>query len=181
MDYFSDIWTGFISEQIVRQTVNLCELNCPGCTDSKRSPLLHIHQQLSLLDKLRCYFEEVRGSILPIIPQLYDQFQHKLAHSNDLDKDKELYTFNARGFLISITADALYYGRFITDMNDSYICEEVNPGNKRKSKPDKSKPGKKKAPKSKSRDQQPSRAQQQIKSRDLPQSRDLLQSCDLPQ
>ena len=115
--------------------------------------------------------------MLTSIPQLYEQFQRKLPHSNDLEKDQELYTFNARHFLISITADALYYGRFISDTNDSFIDEAFKPGNKRKAKP-----GKKKASKTKSRDLQPSKSQ--TKSRDLQpskaqiKSRDLLQSHD---
>ena len=38
-------------------------------------------------------------------------------------KDEECYIENGRHFLITITADALYYGRYLNDMNDSYVNE----------------------------------------------------------
>ena len=132
MDYYHDFWVGFLSEQIARQTVEMAITKCPGCEDKMNSPLLHSHHQLSLLDKLRCYFEEIRGSILPTIDALYEQYKEKLPHSDDLDKDKEIYLKNGRFFLISITAEALYYGRYLNEMNDSYINEGFTLPKKRK-------------------------------------------------
>ena len=114
---------GFLGESIVRQVVEMAKIRCPGCSDKTHSPLLHLHEQISLLDKLKCYFEEIRGTILPTIRELYEQFKHKLPHSNDPLKDEECYIENGRHFLIKITADALYYGRYLNDMNDSYVNE----------------------------------------------------------
>ena len=59
------IYISFLYENIVRQVAQLSKLQCPGCDDKLFSPLLHLHEQLSMLDKLRQYFEEVRGAILP--------------------------------------------------------------------------------------------------------------------
>ena len=59
------IYISFLYENIVRQVAQLSKLRCPGCDDKLFSPLLHLHEQLSMLDKLRQYFEEVRGAILP--------------------------------------------------------------------------------------------------------------------
>ena len=70
MDYYHDFWIGFLSEQIVRQAVEMALIKCSGCEGKMHSPLLHLHHQLSLLDKLRTYFEEIRGSLLPTIDAL---------------------------------------------------------------------------------------------------------------
>ena len=123
MDYYHDFWIGFLSEQIVRQAVEMALIKCSGCEGKMHSPLLHLHHQLSLLDKLRTYFEEIRGSLLPTIDALYEQFKNKLPHSDNLDKDKEIYINNGRFFLISLTSEALYYGRYLNETNDSYINE----------------------------------------------------------
>ena len=123
MDYFSDIYIGYLSEHIIRDTMQLALLKCNGCVDGMKSPILHQHIQLNLLEKLRVYFEEVRGSVLASVPELYDQFKHKLAHSDDELADRDLYISTGRQFLITITPDAVYYGRFVTDSIDKYIDE----------------------------------------------------------
>ena len=132
MDYYHDFWVGFLSEQIARQAVEMAIIKCAGCEERMYSPLLHSHHQLSLLDKLRSYFEEIRGSILPTIETLYEQYKVKLPHSDNLEKDKEIYLKNGRFFLISVTAEALYYGRYLNEMNDSYINEGFTLTKKRK-------------------------------------------------
>lgn len=122
-DYFHDFWLGYLTDVLIRQTVEMSILKCPGCQDELKSPLLHLHHQLSLLEKLRCYIDEIRGTVLPTITVLYDEFQNKLPHSDDLEKDKEIYVNNARFFLLSASAETLYYGRYLTEMNDQFINE----------------------------------------------------------
>lgn len=123
MNYSSDLWLGYLCENLIRQIVEMARLRCDGCRDGIKSDLLHQHMQLNLLEKMRLYFEDVRGTVLPTLPQLYDQFQGKLPHSNDLTKDKEIYINTARLFLLTITAEPLYYGRYINEFTDSYIDE----------------------------------------------------------
>ena len=130
--YYSDVWIGFLSENIVRDVLQLSKLRCPGCNDKLNSPLLHLHEQLSLLDKLRQYFEEVRGTILPTLPELYSIFKDKLPHSDDMSKDQECYISIAHNFLLTIGPDSLYYGRYMSDLNDSYIYEAFRVPKKRK-------------------------------------------------
>ena len=131
--YYSDVWIGFLCENIVRQVAQLSKLRCPGCDDKLFSPLLHLHEQLSMLDKLRLYFEEVRGAILPTLPELYTMFQAKLPHSDNLDRDQECYISIGHNFLLTIGADSLYYGRYLSDLNDGYINEGFKIPKKRKS------------------------------------------------
>ena len=132
MDYYHDFWIGFLTEQMIRQVVEMALIKCSGCSEKMHSPMLHLHHQLSLLEKLKCYFDEVRGSILSSIEASYEQFEDKLPHSNDLNKDKEIYVNNGRFFLISATPESLYYGRFVCEMNDIYINEGFKLTKKRK-------------------------------------------------
>ena len=121
--YFSDVWIAFLGEQIIRQTEQISELRCPGCQSNLKSPILHQHHQHNLLEKLKLYFEEIRGSILPTVPELYAQFKDKLPHSDDAVKDAECYTNTGRQFLIMITAEALYWGRYQSDLLDEFVDE----------------------------------------------------------
>ena len=132
MDYNHDYWLGFLSEQMVRQCVQMAKLKCPACSDKLYSPALHLHQQLSLLDKMKIHFEEVRGTLLSSIDALYSQFEDKLPHSHDLEKDRLIYCNNARVFLLTAASETIYYGRYINDMNDSFINEAFIIRRKRK-------------------------------------------------
>lgn len=131
--YYSEFWTAFLCENFVRQAVQLSELQCPGCHDKLKSPLLHQHHQNSLLDKVRIYFEEIRGTLLQTLPELYTQIESKLPHSNDMANDREMYLNSGRQFLLQITSDALYYGRYISDLLDPIIDEGFKVNKKRKS------------------------------------------------
>ena len=53
----------------------------------------------------------------------YTVFENKLPHSDDKKKDKLIYLNIARNFLITATPDAIYFGRFLDESNDSFINE----------------------------------------------------------
>ena len=124
MDYYHDIWIGYLAGLAIQRCVELSVLRCPGCRDRLKSSVLHQHHQSSLLDKLKTYFNEVRGSLLPAIDQLYDIAKNKLPHSDDAAKDMEIYSNNARFFLQTATPETLYYGRYLSEQND-YIINEL--------------------------------------------------------
>ena len=72
--------------------------------------------------------------MLTKIPVLYSQFEKKVPHSDDLSKDENIYCGVARTFLVTCTAETVYYGRYITETTDSYIAEAfevVKPKKKR--------------------------------------------------
>lgn len=121
--FFDDIWLGFLCEQIIRRTESLSKLKCPGCEANLKSPLLHLHLQNSLLDKMRLYFEEIRDPILRSVPEMYEQIKDRLPHSEDLESDKESYITIGRQFLMLHSCDSMYFGRWITELNDSIIDE----------------------------------------------------------
>ena len=130
MDYFNEFWLGYITAEFIRRCVNESLVKCYGCRDGIISPLLHTHHQLGLKDKVVYYMEMVRGSMIPQIPSLYEEFKLKLVDSN---MDKDVYVTNARFFLISTTPESLYYGRFLNEVNDSFIHSQpiTEPSQKR--------------------------------------------------
>ena len=66
---------------------------------------------------------EVRGGLLTCIPTLYTQFKDKLPYSDNPEKDEELYVQGGRFFLLTLSPEALYYGRYVSEMTDVYIDE----------------------------------------------------------
>ena len=129
--FFNDVWLGFLCEQIVRQSNQLSLLKCPGCEAKLKSPILHLHLQTSLLEKMKMFFEEIRGPLLQSVPQLYDQIQHKLPHSDNLEQDRDAYISIGRQFLMSHTCESVYYGRWVTEFNDDIINEGFRVDKKR--------------------------------------------------
>ena len=121
--YCNDNWVAYLCEQIIRQSSQKSISDCPGCNDKLHSPILHLHEQLSLLDKLRKYFQEIRGSILHDMEFHYTIFENKLPHSDDKKKDKLIYLNIARNFVLTATPDSIYFGRFLDETNDSFIDE----------------------------------------------------------
>ena len=129
--YYNDSWLAFLSEAFVRESMSLCMKECSGCKDDMKSAILHLHHQMSLLDKLKLYFEKVRGEMLAKIPMFYLKFEKKLPHSEDLSKDRNIYCEVARSFLMTCTAETLYYGRYITELTDSLLQRLIKPMTKR--------------------------------------------------
>ena len=121
MDFYHDTWMGYLTEQIIRQVVAMGTLKCPGCQDKLKSPLLHLCHQQSLLDKMKYYFEEVRGPMLSCIVEYYEQVCELLPHSDDLEYDRDIYCLTGRTWLTIASCEAVYYGRFVSTLNDAYI------------------------------------------------------------
>ncbi len=126
MDYYSDIWTGYLTGIVLNRCLKLSLQRCPGCIGKLKSSVLHQHEQNSLLDKLKLYYNEVRGLMLPSLEQLYDIIAAQLPHSADPSKDKEVYCKNGLFFLTSANPESLYWGRYIDEFNDAMINSMVD-------------------------------------------------------
>ena len=126
MDYYSDIWTGYLTGIVLNRCLKLSLQRCPGCIAKLKSPVLHQHEQNSLLDKVKLYYNEVRGLMLPSLEQLYDIIATQLPHSADPSKDKEIYLKNGMFFLTSANPDSIYWGRYIDEFNDAMIISMVD-------------------------------------------------------
>ena len=121
MNYFHDVYLGFLAEQIARQCEQLSMLKCSACESKIKSPLLHICHQRGLLEKLQVHFEEVRGPMLTSIDAYYDQVQELLPHSDNRKKDKANYTNAGRLWLQLCSAEIVFYGRYVDEFNQSFI------------------------------------------------------------
>ena len=116
-------WIGFLAENVIRKCVSKSLAECVGCKDKIKSDLLHLHHQLSLLEKLQHHFDSSRVEVLNSLPYLYKAIEAKLPHSEDKKKDMTIYCDLGRHFLISCSPEALYYGRYINELNDAFIDE----------------------------------------------------------
>ena len=134
MDYYSDIWIGYLTGIVFNRCVKLSLQRCPGCIAKLKSPVLHQHEQNSLLQKIVIYFNEVRGLMLPSLDQLYDIIAKQLPHSDDPLKDKDIYLQNGIFFLTSANPDSIYWGRYIDEFNDAMINSMVDIALKKKPK-----------------------------------------------
>ena len=119
--YSTDLWFAFLCECVVRQVHQTSLLRCPGCASGLKSAVLHLHEQQNLLEKMRDLYQEVRGTILPTLPQLYEQFQEHLSNSGDDKKDLQCYVDAGRQFLLLMTSDSIYYGRYLDEFVDGII------------------------------------------------------------
>ena len=134
MEYDNNLWIGCLTGVVIQKCIELANHRCPGCKAKLKSPLLHLHEQYSLLDKLHTYFNEVRGSLLPIVGQIYDSVKHRLLQSDDKNKDKENYTTHARFFFQTANPEIIYYARYLTEENDNVINELITQKSSRKRK-----------------------------------------------
>ena len=125
MDYNHPCLYAFLAEQIARECINLTSQNCSACKENLRSPLLHYHCHLNLLESLRQYFEEVRANLLANLSKFYNCIESKLPHSPDKKKDQMLYILNAQAFLSSCNPETIYWGRYVSRDDDGYIFDSL--------------------------------------------------------
>ena len=127
MNYCSDLWVGVLAGTLIDNCVNICKENCMGCKSGLKSPMLHLHDKLSLLDKFKIYLNESRKLLTPKISDIYDAVECKLPHSGNKTYDKEHYCSNAKLFILNVTPESLFYGRCIKESNDCVIYNFLHP------------------------------------------------------
>ena len=101
--------------------MKISEKECPGHKEKLNSPLLHLCGQLSLYEKLVKYFEPAKGNLFKKLENEYTSIDHVIPHSDKPEEDKKYYLEFARNFLLSVTPDAVYFGRYISEENDQII------------------------------------------------------------
>ena len=74
-----------------------------------------------LYDKLVKYFEPAKGNLFKNLENEYTSIDHVIPHSDKPEDDKNYYLEFARNFLLSVTPDAVYFGRYISEENDQII------------------------------------------------------------
>ena len=131
-EYFSNVWIAFLTDNVARDVIKRSLRNCPGCKAKLGSPLLHLHEQDSLLRKLETHFDESQGFLLKNLDKLYDQFKDHLQHSDDLKKDRELYINTGRHFLLHSTSHSIIYGLYVNPYTDPVVKQGYSKTSKNK-------------------------------------------------
>lgn len=126
-------WFGFITAEIIKQCISLCEQTCPACKNGILSPLLHYHNELNLREKI----EKFIGNTAIDLSMLFDQF---VIRFGVLSLDRNQFVNLGQSFISISTPDALLYGKYITQDMDKALYGEVEsyepaePAKKRKKK-----------------------------------------------
>ena len=112
------IWFGFVSAEIIRQCIDMCNRDCVACTNGILSPLLHFHNELNLSEKMGRYIGRVELNL----SMLFDLFTIQFGWFT-LDRDQFLN--DAQAFIDFSTPDAIFYGKYITYENDFGIYGDM--------------------------------------------------------
>ena len=118
MDSFRT-WLAFLSAEIIQRCTTRLRQECPGCTAGLLSPLLHYHNHFNLHDAIEKYMPLI---VLEMdLQQLYSEFSIKFGLF-DLANDE--FVKLGQNFVRFSTADAIYYGNYITKENDAALYAE---------------------------------------------------------
>ena len=119
MLFLENVWLGILCDRLVKNAKTISEKECPG--HKFNSPLLHLCQQLSLYEKLAKYFEPAKGDLFKNLEREYTEIEDIVPHSENPEEDKKYYLEFGRNFLLSVTPDAVYFGRYVSEENDHVI------------------------------------------------------------
>ena len=118
MDTFRT-WLAFLSADIIQRCTTRLQQECPACRDGLLSPLLHYHNHFSLHEMMNKYMHLV---VLEMdLQQLFGEFTIKFGLF-DLATDE--FVKIGQSFVRFSTADAIYYGNYITKENDAALYAE---------------------------------------------------------
>ena len=121
MLFLENVWLAVLCDRLIRNAMKISEKECPGHKEKLNSPLLHLCGQLSLYEKLVKYFEPAKGNLFKNLENEYTSIDHVIPHSDKPEEDKKYYLEFARNFLLSVTPDAVYFGRYVSEDNDQII------------------------------------------------------------
>ena len=120
MDAFNT-WFAFLCAELIDRCTARIKLECQGCKKGLLSPLLHYHSHFNLQETLKEKKQVV--SLEMDIQKLYNSFLVKFGLF-DLPEDE--YIKIGQCFVRFSSADAIYYGNYITKDNEKLIYEAPN-------------------------------------------------------
>ena len=114
-----DDWKSFVVSKIIKQTLLHAQDECTGCKEGRYCALIHACATTSLLRKLECFYDNrVKMNIWSNLEGLLKEFEERFI----LMDRRERYIALAQTLLDDLNSHVIYYGRFITILNDSSIC-----------------------------------------------------------
>ena len=106
-------WFAFLSADIIQRCIERCEQECPACNDGLLAPLLHLHNQFNIREKLDHYYYKIVQEM--DIAELFDRFILQFGWFS-LNRDEFINI--GQYFSRFSTPDAIFYGKYITKDND---------------------------------------------------------------
>ena len=108
-------WLGYIIAAFINETVNQSMECCPGCKDSKNSPLFHSHYHSGLLEKLYMFAPSVRAMLVSKLPVLVADYVTKFPDPEIYDAaGQKVLTSIGRTIIRQCTPTFVYYTSYLT-------------------------------------------------------------------
>ena len=119
MVYFdeTDGWIAYLTNYAIDMCLRRCIDHCTGCIDCKAAPIYHKHIQLGLHEKIACYLDSVRSTVIAEIDHLYLSYSYRLTQT---PANPNLIEFGVN-FLKTSTPSDLYYGAYKPSFNETYL------------------------------------------------------------
>ena len=117
-----DNWLGYIIAVFINETVTQSIECCPGCKDSKNSPLFHSHYQSGLLEKLYLFAPSVRAMLISKLPVLVADYVSKYPDPEIYDEAGKRVLINiGRTFIRQCNPAFVYYSKYLTPEVDAVV------------------------------------------------------------
>ena len=117
-----DNWLGYIIAVFINETITQSTECCPGCKDSKNSPLFHSHHHSGLLEKLYMFAPSVRAMLISKLPLLVADYVSKFPDVEIYDDaGRKVLTNIGRTFIRQCNPTFVYYSRYLTPIVDEVV------------------------------------------------------------
>ena len=117
-----DNWLGYIIAVFINETITQSIECCPGCKDSKNSPLFHSHHHSGLLEKLYMFAPSVRAMLISKLPVLVADYVSKYPDPEIYDDaGKRVLTNIGRTFIRQCNPTFVYYSKYLTPGVDAVV------------------------------------------------------------
>ena len=117
-----DNWLGYIIAVFINETITQSIECCPGCKDSKNSPLFHSHYHSGLLEKLYMFAPSVRTILISKLSVLVADYISKYPDSEIYnDAGRRVLTNIGRKFIRQCNPTFVYYSKYLTPSVDEIV------------------------------------------------------------
>ena len=119
MDQTTKSWLAFLSSVIIERCEMILQQECPGCQTGLHAPILHLHKQFNLRDTIKKYIQKVVGEL--DVRSLFNSFIMKFGY---FEVSEDEFVRHGQSFVQFSTADAIYFGNYITAELDEALYAE---------------------------------------------------------
>jgi hypothetical protein len=117
-----DNWLGYIIAVFINETITQSIECCPGCKDSKNSPLFHSHYHSGRLEKLYMFAPSVRAMLISKLPLLVADYVSKYPDQEIYDDTaRRVLTNLGRTFIRQCNPTFVYYSKYLTPCVDEVV------------------------------------------------------------